>query len=183
MEDNICYVILNNEDYFSVCVFRYDRQRLVLKEIHNCQYVTCMNPTAGSFSVNPRLQVTHTQLQFTSYICWTASFCSSTFFFLFLSISTWPLLLSVQRHFSVFAVHFPGAEALNTIYSSILCGHFQQGRFSYGVSRSVGALVQASVCLHQKMTQNFLPTAIRFHYIFNLRDLSNIFQVCVSVSL
>ncbi|XP_047669676.1 dynein axonemal heavy chain 11 [Tachysurus fulvidraco] len=114
----------------------YDRQRLVLKEIHNCQYVTCMNPTAGSFSVNPRL----------------------------------------QRHFSVFAVHFPGAEALNTIYSSILCGHFQQGGFSYGVSRLVGALVQASICLHQKMTQNFLPTAIRFHYIFNLRDISNIFQ-------
>lgn len=36
---------------------RYDRQRLVLKEIHNCQYITCMNPTAGSFSINPRLQV------------------------------------------------------------------------------------------------------------------------------
>ncbi|RXN33505.1 dynein heavy chain axonemal [Labeo rohita] len=34
----------------------YDRQRLALKEIHNCQYITCMNPTAGSFSVNPRLQ-------------------------------------------------------------------------------------------------------------------------------
>ncbi|XP_030637646.1 dynein heavy chain 11, axonemal [Chanos chanos] len=114
----------------------YDRQRLVLKEIHNCQYITCMNPTAGSFSVNPRL----------------------------------------QRHFSVFAVHFPGAEALNTIYSSILTAHFQQGGYSYGVSRSVGTLVQAAICLHQKMTQNFLPTAIRFHYIFNLRDMSNIFQ-------
>uniref|UniRef100_A0AAY4DT71 Dynein heavy chain 11, axonemal n=1 Tax=Denticeps clupeoides TaxID=299321 RepID=A0AAY4DT71_9TELE len=114
----------------------YDRQRLVLKEIHNCQYITCMNPTAGSFSVDPRL----------------------------------------QRHFAVFAVHFPGAEALGTIYSSILSAHFQQGGFSYGVSRSVGTLVQAAICLHQKMTQNFLPTAIRFHYIFNLRDLCNIFQ-------
>ncbi|KAG9349499.1 hypothetical protein JZ751_027944, partial [Albula glossodonta] len=114
----------------------YDRQKLALKEIHNCQYITCMNPTAGSFSVNPRL----------------------------------------QRHFSVFAVHFPGMEALATIYSSILGAHFQQGGFSYGVTRSVGTLVQAAICLHQKMTQNFLPTAIRFHYIFNLRDLSNIFQ-------
>ncbi|KAK2822251.1 hypothetical protein Q5P01_022316 [Channa striata] len=114
----------------------YDRQRLVLKEIHNCQYITCMNPTAGSFSINPRL----------------------------------------QRHFSVFAVHFPGADALATIFSSILSAHFLQGGFSYGVSRSVGTLVQAAICLHQKITQNFLPTAIRFHYIFNLRDLSNIFQ-------
>ncbi|XP_064167563.1 dynein axonemal heavy chain 11-like [Anguilla rostrata] len=114
----------------------YDRQKLLLKEIHNCQYITCMNPAAGSFSVNPRL----------------------------------------QRHFSVFAVHFPGVEALTTIYSSILGAHFQQGGFSYGVTRSVGSVVQAAICLHQKMTQNFLPTAIRFHYIFNLRDLSNIFQ-------
>ncbi|XP_064861656.1 dynein axonemal heavy chain 11 [Oncorhynchus nerka] len=114
----------------------YDRQRLVLKEIHNCQYITCMNPTAGSFSVNPRL----------------------------------------QRHFSVFAVHFPSAEALATIFTSILSAHFLQGGFSYGVSRSVGTLIQAAICLHQKVSQNFLPTAIRFHYIFNLRDLSNIFQ-------
>ncbi|XP_069366837.1 dynein axonemal heavy chain 11 [Paralichthys olivaceus] len=114
----------------------YDRQRLLLKEIHNCQYITCMNPTAGSFSINPRL----------------------------------------QRHFSVFAVHFPGADALATIFSSILSAHFLQGGFSYGVSRSVGTLIQAAICLHQKISQNFLPTAIRFHYIFNLRDLSNIFQ-------
>ncbi|XP_037537274.1 dynein heavy chain 11, axonemal [Nematolebias whitei] len=114
----------------------YDRQRLVLKEIYNCQYITCMNPTAGSFSINPRL----------------------------------------QRHFSVFAVHFPGADALATIFSSILSAHFLQGGFSYGVSRSVGTLIQAAICLYQKISQNFLPTAIRFHYIFNLRDLANIFQ-------
>ncbi|EMP26627.1 Dynein heavy chain 11, axonemal [Chelonia mydas] len=34
----------------------YDRQKLMVKEIHNCQYVACMNPTAGSFTINPRLQ-------------------------------------------------------------------------------------------------------------------------------
>ena len=35
----------------------YDRVKLTLKEVHNCQYVSCMNPTAGSFTINPRLQV------------------------------------------------------------------------------------------------------------------------------
>ena len=50
----------------------YDRQKLSLKEINNCQYVSCMNPTAGSFTIDPRL----------------------------------------QRHFSVFAVSFPGTVSL-----------------------------------------------------------------------
>ena len=35
----------------------YDRHKIVMKDIHNCQYVACMNPTAGSFTINPRLQV------------------------------------------------------------------------------------------------------------------------------
>uniref|UniRef100_A0A8C5QH48 AAA+ ATPase domain-containing protein n=1 Tax=Leptobrachium leishanense TaxID=445787 RepID=A0A8C5QH48_9ANUR len=114
----------------------YDRQKLIAKEIHNCQYITCMNPSAGSFSINPRL----------------------------------------QRHFSVFAVHFPSSDALTTIYSRIIGAHFQSGGFSYSVQKTVPTLIQAAICLHQKMTQNFLPTAIRFHYIFNLRDLTHIFQ-------
>ncbi|XP_030057583.1 dynein axonemal heavy chain 11 [Microcaecilia unicolor] len=114
----------------------YDRQKLTLKEIHNCQYIACMNPTAGSFSINPRL----------------------------------------QRHFTVFAVNFPSSDALETIYSKILSFHFQQNTFSSLVVKSGPAMIQAAVWLHKKMVQNFLPTAIKFHYIFNLRDLSSIFQ-------
>ncbi|XP_073090923.1 dynein axonemal heavy chain 9-like [Manis javanica] len=34
----------------------YDCNRLCLKEIMNVQCVSCMNPTAGSFTINPRLQ-------------------------------------------------------------------------------------------------------------------------------
>ena len=33
-----------------------DRAKLTPKNINNTQYVACMNPTAGSFVVNPRLQ-------------------------------------------------------------------------------------------------------------------------------
>lgn len=36
---------------------RYDRNKFLLKEVYNVQYVSCMNPTAGSFTINPRLQV------------------------------------------------------------------------------------------------------------------------------
>ncbi|XP_068161051.1 dynein axonemal heavy chain 9 [Antennarius striatus] len=114
----------------------YDRNKLLLKEIHNVQYVSCMNPTAGSFTINPRL----------------------------------------QRHFSVFALSFPGAEALSTIYTSILSQHLKGEGFSVGLQRSGPNVVQLALALHQRVSSTFLPTAVKFHYIFNLRDLSNIFQ-------
>ncbi|KAM9806325.1 dynein axonemal heavy chain 11 isoform 1-T1 [Syngnathus typhle] len=114
----------------------YDRQKLSLKEIYNVQYVACMNPTAGSFTINPRL----------------------------------------QRHFSVFAVNFPSSEALMSIFGQILSCHLTQQHFSLPVQKSVTSVVQAAVKLHHKMELSFLPTAIKFHYTFNMRDMSNIFQ-------
>ncbi|XP_037547527.1 dynein heavy chain 9, axonemal [Nematolebias whitei] len=114
----------------------YDRNKLLLKEIHNIQYVSCMNPTAGSFTINPRL----------------------------------------QRHFSVFALSFPGAEALSTIYSSILSHHLRGRAFSHALQKTCPTLVQLALALHQRISSTFLPTAVKFHYVFNLRDLSNIFQ-------
>jgi dynein heavy chain, axonemal len=112
----------------------YDRAKLTLKEIHNCQYVACMNPTAGSFTIDPRL----------------------------------------QRHFACFAVNFPGTESLQSIYSQILGGHLKS--FPHALQKMGDRIVAASLLLHKKVASTFLPTAVKFHYVFNLRDLSNIFQ-------
>ena len=35
----------------------YDRHKLTLKQVSNVQFVSCMNPTAGSFTIDSRLQV------------------------------------------------------------------------------------------------------------------------------
>ena len=34
----------------------YDRKKMTRKEVHDIQYLACMNPTAGSFTIDPRLQ-------------------------------------------------------------------------------------------------------------------------------
>ncbi|XP_024080370.1 dynein beta chain, ciliary isoform X1 [Cimex lectularius] len=116
----------------------YDRNKLTLKDINNCQYVACMNPTAGSFTINPRL----------------------------------------QRHFYVFTISFPTTDTLLSIYSSILSQHFAnpEHKFPQIVTRLCFNVVTSTIALHHKVLQLFLPTAAKFHYIFNLRDISNVFQ-------
>ncbi|XP_070417196.1 dynein axonemal heavy chain 9 isoform X3 [Equus przewalskii] len=114
----------------------YDRNKLSLKEVMNVQYVSCMNPTAGSFTINPRL----------------------------------------QRHFSVFVLSFPGADALSSIYSTILTQHLKLGNFPASLQKSIPQLINLALTFHQKVATTFLPTAIKFHYTFNLRDFANIFQ-------
>lgn len=68
-----------------------------------------------------------------------------------------------------------------SIFSQILCGHLKQQLFSAAVQRSAAAVVQAAISLHHKMIHSFLSTAVKFHYTFNLRELSNVFQVVVIV--
>lgn len=77
----------------------------------------------------------------------------------------------------MFAVNFPSSEAQKSIFGQILDGHLKQQLFSAAVQRSAAAVVQAAISLHHKLAHGFLPTAVKFHYTFNLRDLSNIFQV------
>ncbi|NXH15458.1 DYH17 protein, partial [Bucco capensis] len=114
----------------------YDRNKLTLKDICNCQYVACMNPTAGSSTIDPRL----------------------------------------QRHFCVFAVSFPGQEALLTMYGTALDQHLALQMMPPAIQKLQPQLAAAALALHQKVASTFLPTAIKFHYLFNLRDLSSIFQ-------
>ena len=112
----------------------YDMTKLTIKNIGNTQLVACMNPTAGSFEINPRL----------------------------------------QRWFATFAIGLPETMSLHTIYLTFLTGHLK--RFDEEVMTVAKDLVKGAVALHRDVMANFRKTAQNFHYEFNIRHISNVFQ-------
>jgi len=112
----------------------YDLNKLSQKVLMNTQYFAAMNPTAGSFVINPRL----------------------------------------QRLFGAFAIGFPSAESLNTIYSTFLAGHLKT--FSAECIDQGKKIVQAALMLHKRVAGTFRKTAFNFHYEFNIRHMAGVFQ-------
>ena len=64
-----------------------------------------------------------------------------------------------------------------SMYTAIIGGHLGQGNFEAEVARLGPALVNATLDLHAAVANTFLPSAVKFQYQFNLRELSAIAQV------
>jgi dynein heavy chain len=112
----------------------YDMSKLSIKNVQNTQLVACMNPTAGCFEINPRL----------------------------------------QRWFATFAIGLPETMSLHTIYLTFLTGHLKN--FDESIQNISKDLVKGAVSLHREVMNNFRKTAQNFHYEFNIRHISNVFQ-------
>lgn len=64
-----------------------------------------------------------------------------------------------------------------SVYGSIVQGHLVQADFEAPIQRLGQKLVDATLELHRAVMNAFLPSAVKFHYQFNLRELSNITEV------
>ncbi|XP_046382890.1 dynein axonemal heavy chain 10 [Ischnura elegans] len=81
--------------------------------------------------------------------------------------------------FAIFNVTFPSDTTLLYIYNSIMQGHMEI--FSKNVQSKVEDMVLATMDLYKVLIVEFPPTPSKFHYIFNLRDLSRIYAgICLS---
>ncbi|KAL0979348.1 hypothetical protein UPYG_G00183960 [Umbra pygmaea] len=74
--------------------------------------------------------------------------------------------------FSVFNIPFPEEESLHLIYSSILRGHTRP--FEECIQNICDKLTFCTLELYKNIIKDLPPTPSKFHYIFNLRDLSRV---------
>uniref|UniRef100_A0A7S2NI24 Dynein heavy chain n=1 Tax=Haptolina brevifila TaxID=156173 RepID=A0A7S2NI24_9EUKA len=86
----------------------------------------------------------------------------------------------MQRHFCTLATPFPDADVLVHIYKNIMSGHFEI--FSESIRNSVEQLVTCAVTIHNQVADAFVPSAVKFHYQWNLRALAASFQGLATTS-
>ncbi|RMC05733.1 hypothetical protein DUI87_17276 [Hirundo rustica rustica] len=76
--------------------------------------------------------------------------------------------------FSVFNIPFPSEQSLNLIYFSILKGH--TATFNESISAISDKITLCTLELYKMIITDLPPTPSKFHYIFNLRDLSRVYN-------
>ncbi|CAH8498270.1 unnamed protein product [Heterobilharzia americana] len=80
----------------------------------------------------------------------------------------------LQAHFHQIVVTFPTEANLKRIYGTMISQKLQE--FEDEVKSMAENLTQASIDLYYSVVAKFLPTPTKIHYLFNLRDISKIFQ-------
>ena len=82
----------------------------------------------------------------------------------------------LKRNFFIFNLVLPSITSINDIYGQMLHGYFTGIDFDSLTLDSVSKLTDATIQLWKIMKLKMLPTPAKFHYVFNMRDLSRVFQ-------
>ncbi|XP_077934784.1 dynein axonemal heavy chain 14 [Halichoerus grypus] len=75
------------------------------------------------------------------------------------------------KHFSVLVLPHPPQSALRTIFQAHLGMYFSINNFTSNVQKSKDQIISCSLAVYYQVCQNMLPTPVKCHYLFNLRDI------------
>ncbi|PIO34801.1 hypothetical protein AB205_0116420, partial [Aquarana catesbeiana] len=79
-----------------------------------------------------------------------------------------------QSRFNLINMTFPSESQIKRIFGTMMSQKLQD--FEEEVKPVGDIITQATVELYNAVTQRFLPTPAKIHYLFNLRDISKVFQ-------
>eukprot|EP00879_Flechtneria_rotunda_P026528 GHRR01028292.1.p1 GENE.GHRR01028292.1~~GHRR01028292.1.p1 ORF type:complete len:1302 (+),score=429.83 GHRR01028292.1:91-3906(+) len=82
----------------------------------------------------------------------------------------------LKRQFAIFNVPLPSVAAINGIFGKLVEGRFSPDLFTDAVVQAARRLVPMTITLWNKTQAKMLPTPAKFHYLFNMRELSKVFQ-------
>ncbi len=70
----------------------------------------------------------------------------------------------------------PSQKSIENIYGKILEVLFNPKKYSQEVINMKNILIDSTITLWEQVKRRILPTPLKFHYTFNIRELSRVFQ-------
>lgn len=88
----------------------------------------------------------------------------------------------MKRHCANWNTPMPSMSSIHQIFGAILRLRFNDKEFKKDVLDVSNALVEMTMDVYGKAKAKLLPTPAKFHYIFNLRDVSRVFQGIMTIN-
>jgi dynein heavy chain len=85
----------------------------------------------------------------------------------------------LKRQFMIFNMILP--QSIDQIYKPMIKHIFKEKYFNSEVNKVIDTLTSATIGLWNKVKSTMLPTPTKFHYIFNMRELSRVFKGILGV--
>ena len=82
----------------------------------------------------------------------------------------------LKRQYFAFNLVLSAIKSIDDLYGQMLRGRFDAKEFTPACCDIAGRLTGATIELWRRTKTKMLPTPAKFHYIFNMRELSRTFQ-------